>query len=174
MGLIGINGRVTALGQPILLKDGCIYNWIECEDKSGQIINLSNVTVTKDVSSLCDVGMVGELYFESLGSEKQLFGIKRSDGRVAYDKQSLRGKIAIWCMLVGIPLLFIWGVGILLILSGLTLILMQTPASRKRFFYGPDQQEAEPLRRQVPYASGTTLTVCPSSPEPRTLRPRPC
>lgn len=150
MALIVIKGRVTTLGQHILLTDGCIYPWIECEDESGQIINVSNVVVTNDVYSIFDAGMVGELYFESLGSKKQLFGIKRSDGRVAYDEKSLRGKIAGKWILVGIPLLYLWGMGIPFILYGLILHLMQTPGSRKQFFYGSDQQEAERLRRQVP------------------------
>lgn len=150
MGLIVIKGRVTALGQHILLREGCVFPWIECEDETGQIINVSNVIVTNDVYSLLDAGMVGELYFESLGSKKQLFGIKRSDGRVAYDEKSLRAKIAGKWMLVGLPLLYFWGFGIPFILYGLALHLMQTPASRKQFFYGSDRQEAERLRRQVP------------------------
>ena len=153
MGLFSIKGHVTAIGQHQILKDAYIYHWIECEDSTGQRINVSNVAVTNEVLSLFNVGMAGELYFESLGSKKQLFGIKTAEGQVAYEETSMRGKIAGTCILAGIPLLYIWGMGIPFILFGLFLLITQGPFSRKKCFYGSDQQEAERLRRQVPIRS---------------------
>ncbi|MCC8957610.1 hypothetical protein H8B02_30515 [Bradyrhizobium sp. Pear77] len=151
MGLFSIKGTITAYGQHDILKDGCIYQWIEMQDEHGQRINVSKVFATNAILSLLvNLNIGGEFYFETIRGKKRLFGVKSMDGAVAFDEMNARARVGGLLFLQGVPLLLIFGLGAIPMAMGLFYLFTPNDSARREIFYGSDRDEAIRLRQQVP------------------------
>ncbi|WP_316186592.1 MULTISPECIES: hypothetical protein [unclassified Bradyrhizobium] len=117
-----------------------IYAYITITDASGQRTMIEKVAVCNDIGAVLAVGQSGRFYVDRLFSGNgafrcQLWGL-RADGHVVIDRQDLRTTIGWWKIGYGILTLPVFGIGLLLISSGISLLTGDT--DRQKLFRGRD------------------------------------
>jgi hypothetical protein len=150
MGLFSLKGTIISLGQSTFWPDGQIYSWIEIQDETGQRFNVSKVFATNAVLSLVDNDYTGEFFLEEIKGKKRLFGVKLNTGAAAYDELDARARVGGLLFLQGIPMLLVFGLGLIFMVQGLFYLFTSNNAARRAMFYGTDIEEASRLRKQEP------------------------
>ncbi|SFT26613.1 hypothetical protein [Methylobacterium sp. yr668] len=146
------SGTVIALGQSELSLQGRRYAYIEIERQDGRILRADDVVVLNEVGSLLHEGVQGRFHFDAArlktATIRQLFGIRRSDGRWGYDAAQVRVTAAIHNIVQGALTAFVF-VGIPFLLLGLLQLVYSIGTARLRHdeFFGSEAQGDGPKRR---------------------------
>lgn len=150
MNLFEVEGTVTALGQCVFDNTGMIYAYITITDASGQRTMIEKVAVGNDIGAVLAIGQSGRFYVDRLFSGNntyrcQLWGLK-ADGHAVIDRRDLRTTVAWWNIGYGILTVPVFGIGLLLIFSGIRLLAGDT--DRQKLFRGGDNAFPTPLPTQ--------------------------
>lgn len=139
------SGSVIALGQSEFSLQGTRYAYIEIRRRDGRILRADDVVVLNGVGSLLYQGVEGRFHFDAArlrtATVRQLFGIRRSDGRWAYDAAQVRVTAAVQNIVQGALTAFVF-VGIPFLLLGLLQLVYSIGTARLRhdeFFDGEAQ-----------------------------------
>lgn len=148
------SGTVIALGQNEFDLQGTRYAFIEIRRRDGRIVRAENVVVLNGVGSLLHEGVEGKFHFDAArlktATIRQLFGIRRSDGRWAYDAAQVRTAAAIRNIVWGALHSFVF-VGIPVLLLGLLQLVYSigTARLREEEFFGPDGRSGASAQRDA-------------------------
>lgn len=150
MNLFEVEGTVTALGQCVFDNTGMIYAYITITDASGQRTMIEKVAVCNDIGAVLAVGQSGRFYVDRLFSGNnafrcQLWGLK-ADGHAVIARLNLRTTVGWWKIAYGIMTVPVFGLGLLLILSGMGILMGDT--NREKMFRGRDSAMPPPLPAQ--------------------------
>ena len=136
------SGTVTALGQVEFDLMHATYAYIEIRRADGRILRAENVVVLNQVGTLLELGVDGRFFFDAArlkaGVIRQLFGIRRSDGRWAYDAEQVRVQAAMANILQGFIFSFVF-VGLPVLAMGILQLIYSIGMARLRedeFFQG--------------------------------------
>lgn len=148
MGLISIEGTLSSIGQSKFDNDIIIYAYIEITKPSGERALVEKVAVCNDVAARLRLGQQGEFFIDRLfknGPELrcQLWGLK-ADGTATLDSRNLRTPIMIMRILIGIPGILLFGLGLILIISSLIQLRTGGMMDRRRMFYGSADSQLVP------------------------------
>lgn len=151
MNLFEVEGTVTTLGQCVFDNSGMIYAYIAITDASGRRTMIEKVAVSNDIGAVLAVGQTGRFYVDRLFSGNntfrcQLWGV-RADGHAVIARDDLRSKIGWWRIGFGILTVPVFGIGLLLIFSGIGLLMGDT--DRQKLFRGRDCASPPPLPTQA-------------------------
>ncbi|MCK1284730.1 hypothetical protein IVB41_12470 [Bradyrhizobium sp. 44] len=140
MSLFEIEGTVTAIGQSQFDNDMSIYAFIEVTDRNGLRTLIEKVGVFNDIGAVLAPGLSGHFYVDRIyrGSGAlrcQLWGV-RTDRLVVMDSKDLRNRIAMAKLLGGIPAIFVFGLGLIIIAEAI--YLLATAGDRRQFFLSGD------------------------------------
>lgn len=146
------SGTVIALGQSVLSLQGRRYAYIEIQRRDGRILRADDVVVLNEVGSLLHEGVEGRFHFDAarlkMATIRQLFGIRRNDGRWAYDAAQVRVTAAVQNIVQGALLSFVF-VGIPFLLLGLLQLIYSIGTARLRHdeFFGSEDQSGGSTRQ---------------------------
>jgi hypothetical protein len=154
MNLYEVKGTVTALGQNIFDNNVHVYAYVEVTDVEGRRTMIEKVAVANDVGAALGVGVSGRFYVDRLSRlgptlRSQLWGVK-TDRVFVFDRIDMRRQAA-WALLIkGLLFLPVFGLGLILLPSGLNLLALSIIHGRRAFFYGADPEaRASLLANQV-------------------------
>jgi len=155
MGLFKVTGTIAAIGQCEFDNHYTLYAFLELIEPSGRRVMVQKVAVGNQVAPALSPGAEGEFYFDKFfvaGKRfvSQLWGVKTSDGLVAFDKD-MRKRVTFYHLgwgIITLPLLGL-GAGFLIVALPQLLMLIAMTGERKRLFYGRNRAEARRLRKQL-------------------------
>ncbi|MDF0498166.1 hypothetical protein [Bradyrhizobium yuanmingense] len=134
-----MDGTITAIGQSVFDNSGALYAYLEITGADGGRTLVEKVAVCNDVGSRLAVGLTGLFYvdrFRRSGELRcQLFGLK-TDRASVMDGTDLRVHIGVLQILKGIPAILVFGLGLIMIASGIGLLIQCARYDRRRFFFG--------------------------------------
>lgn len=154
MSLFKISGTIAAIGQCEFSNHHTLYAFVEIVEPTGRRVMVQQVAVGNQVLATLNLAATGEFYFDKFFVARkrfvsQLWGVKTSDGLVAFDK-AMRAPVTFIHLAFGIVLLPFGGVGMVFLVFALPQLfkLIGMIGARKRMFYGQDHTEARRLRQQ--------------------------
>lgn len=138
MSLIEVEGTVTAIGQSQFDNDVTIYAYIDVTGSAGGKTHIEKVAVFNDIGAALALGVSGTFYVDRIfrGASAircQLWGL-RTEKTAVIDSFDLRTRLILYKLLVGIPTILFFGLGLLYVAEAI--YLLATRGDRKRFFLG--------------------------------------
>ena len=154
MSLFSVRGTVSGVGASTFNIFGGRFAFVEFQEESGRLVRVENVSAFADVQPAIEVGAEGEFFFDrilfsSINPTRQLYAA-RAGGRSIYCDKSLRDN-SIGCGIVfGLPLLLVFGLGLIPISIAVCQVVksLMMFGKRHKAFYGNDPALASQLKRQ--------------------------
>lgn len=139
MGLYGLRGRLSRLGQFEFDNETVVYAFIEIIDAEGRRALVKRVAVFSDVASGIHEGMEGDFYFDELfvfgrKVKCQLWGFTTAERRIM-DSVNFRHRVTRGNLIFGILFTPVLALGSTHLVAGLCqiVVLLSGTANRSRF-----------------------------------------
>jgi hypothetical protein len=151
--LFELEGTLTALGQSFFDNNVMIYAYIVITDASGKRTMIEKVAVCNDIGAVLELGQNGRFYVDRLFNNYntircQLWGL-RTDELAVVDQNNLRSQAGFHKIVYGILTTPIFGIGLIILFSGINLLALNFRYNRHEMFRGREGRLPPPLPAQA-------------------------